>query len=111
MTARAQVLLRTLAIIVAAAALAGEAAADAAYPEKTIKIIVGLPAGTAPDTTARVIGVKLQEAWGKPVVIENVPGASGNIATDRVAKSAPDGHTLFLAGNGSIVVSPSVYEK
>jgi tripartite-type tricarboxylate transporter receptor subunit TctC len=94
----------------AAAVFPVAAAADAAYPDRTIKIVVGLPPGGAPDTTARLLGEKLQTAWGKPVVIENVPGASGNIATDRVAKSAPDGYTLFLAGNGSIVVSPSLYE-
>ena len=86
-------------------------AADTAYPDKMIKIIVGLPAGTAPDTTARVIAEKLQEAWGKPVVVENLTGAAGNIAADRVAKSAPDGYTLFLAGNASIVVNLNLYEK
>jgi tripartite-type tricarboxylate transporter receptor subunit TctC len=111
MTPRAQAILKVVPIIIAAAAFGGEAGADTAYPDRSIKIIVGLPPGTAPDTTARLIGEKLQAAWGKPVVVENVPGASGNIATDRVAKSAPDGYTLFLAGNGSIVVSPSVYEN
>ena len=83
----------------------------AAYPERTIKIIAGFPAGSAPDTTARLIGEKLQEAWGKPVVVENVTGAGGNMAADRVAKSAPDGYTLLMAGNASIVVNLNLYEK
>ena len=91
--------------------LADGALADANYPERTIKILVGFPAGGAPDTTARLLGEKLQAAWGKPVVIENVPGAGGNIAADRVAKSAPDGYTLLLAGNASIVVNLNLYEK
>ena len=57
------------------------------------------------------IGEKLQVAWGKPVVVENVTGAGGNLAADRVAKSAPDGYTLLMAGNASIVVNLNLYEK
>ena len=111
MTPNAQALLKAIPLILAAAVLGGEAAADAAYPNQTIKIIAGFPAGNAPDTTARLIGEKLQAAWGKPVVVENATGAAGNIAADRVAKSAPDGYTLLLAGNASIVINPSLYEK
>ena len=111
MGAGAQTLLKTIPLILAVTVLAGEAAADAAYPERTIKILVGLPPGTAPDTTARVLAEKFQEAWGKPVVVENITGAAGNIAADRVAKSASDGYTLLLAGNASIVVNLNLYEK
>jgi tripartite-type tricarboxylate transporter receptor subunit TctC len=110
MILNARTLLKAAPIIVAVAVSAGAAAADAGYPERTIKIIVGLPPGGAPDTTARLLAEKLQAAWGQPVVVENVAGAAGNIAADRVAKSAPDGYTLLLAGNASIVVNLNLYE-
>ena len=89
---------------------AGTVAAQPAYPDRTIKIIVGFPAGGAPDITARLLGDKLQTALGKPVIIENLPGAGGNIASSRVAKAEPDGYTLYLAGNGSMVINPSLFE-
>jgi tripartite-type tricarboxylate transporter receptor subunit TctC len=109
---RARALLKSAPILVAAAVVFPAAAvADAGYPDRTIKIIAGFPPGSAPDTTARLIGEKMQEAWGKPVVIENVTGAGGNLAADRVAKSAPDGYTLLMAGNASIVVNLNLYEK
>lgn len=90
---------------------AGTLAAQPAYPDKTIKIIVGFPAGSIPDITARLLGDKLQAAMGKPVITENAPGAGGNIASSRLAKAEPDGYTLYLAGNGSMVINPSLYEK
>jgi tripartite-type tricarboxylate transporter receptor subunit TctC len=109
---RAKALLKSIPILaVTAAIVPAPAAADAAYPDRTIKIVAGFPAGSAPDTTARLIGEKLQAAWGKPVVVENVTGAGGNLAADRVAKSAPDGYTLLMAGNASIVVNLNLYEK
>lgn len=98
-------------VLVATAAVVGDAPADVSYPERTIKIIAGFPPGSAPDTAARLIGEKLQAAWGKPVIIENTTGAGGNIAADRVAKSAPDGHTLLMAGNAAIIVNLNLYEK
>lgn len=111
MTPRARALLKSIPMLMAATTVfAAEAAADT-YPDRTIKIIAGFPPGSAPDTTARLIGEKLQEAWGKPVVIENVTGAGGNLAADRVAKSTPDGYTLLMAGNASIVVNLNLYEK
>jgi tripartite-type tricarboxylate transporter receptor subunit TctC len=64
------------------------------YPDKPIRILVGFAAGGPADITARLIGDRLSEAWGKPVIVDNVTGAAGNLATDRVAKSAPDGYTL-----------------
>src|SRR6266568_1152468 len=81
-------------------------AAQTAYAEKPIHLIVGFPPGSAPDTIARLLGEKFAEAFGKPVVVENLPGAAANIAADRVAKAAPDGYTLGLLGQ-SIVVNPS----
>jgi tripartite-type tricarboxylate transporter receptor subunit TctC len=110
-TPRARTLLRSVPILVASAAVFPVAATADAYPDKTIKIVVGLPPGGAPDTTARLLAESLQSAWGKPVVVENVTGAAGNIAADRVAKAEPDGYTLLLAGNASIVVNLNLYEK
>ncbi|MSQ63533.1 MAG: tripartite tricarboxylate transporter substrate binding protein [Betaproteobacteria bacterium] len=90
---------------------AAGAAAQSSYPEKSVRILVGFTPGVAPDIAARLLADKFTEAWGKPVVVENVTGAGGNIATDRAAKSAPDGYTLLMGGNSSIVVSPGLYAK
>ena len=89
---------------------AGDARPDD-YPDKPIRILVGFaPAGPA-DIIARVVADKLLETWGKPVVIENVTGAGGNMATDRVAKAAPDGYTLLLGTSGPFIIHPSLYPK
>jgi len=85
------------------------ASAQTDYPTRPIRVLVGFAGGTAPDIGARVLGDKLAEVLGKPVVIENVIGASGNIAGDRVAKSEPDGHTLALAANSALVINPHLY--
>jgi tripartite-type tricarboxylate transporter receptor subunit TctC len=77
--------------------LAGCAAsAQANYPDKPIRIIVGFLAGVAPDVTSRLLGDKFNESWAKGVVVENVTGAGGNLAVERVAKAAPDGYTLLM---------------
>jgi tripartite-type tricarboxylate transporter receptor subunit TctC len=86
-----------------------EAVAQGQYPEKPIHLIVGFPAGSAVDSLARLVGPKLAESLGKPIVIENVVGAAGNLASDRVVKAAPDGHTLALAANAQIIMNPSLY--
>ncbi len=101
------------ALVVAFFALAvvGSTTAQMSYPDKPIRIIAGFPPGTAADISARVVGQKLAEAWGKPVVVDNISGAAGNIATDRAAKAAPDGYTLIMAGSAAIVINPSLYEK
>jgi tripartite-type tricarboxylate transporter receptor subunit TctC len=90
---------------------AGAAAAQPAYPEKSVRILVGFTPGVAPDITARLLADKFTAVWGKPVVVENITGAGGNIATDRVAKSAPDGYTLLMGGNASLIFNPSMYDK
>src|SRR5262245_54341834 len=97
--------------VMSAALLAAGAAFAQGYPEQGIKIVVGFPPGVAPDITARLLADRFSEAWGKPVVVENVTGAGSNIATDRVAKAAPDGYTLLMGGNSALVMSPSLYEK
>ena len=89
----------------------GCALAQAGYPAQTVRILVGFSPGVAPDVTARLLADRLAEAWGKPVVVENVTGAGGNIGALRVAKAPPDGYTLGMIGNGSLVFSPSLYDK
>ena len=94
--------------LVALAALAAPAAASAqapAYPGKAIKIIVPFAVGGIADTFARVIGQKLSDLWGQPVVVENRTGAGGNIGADLVAKSAPDGYTILLSNIGTHAVN------
>ena len=86
------------------------AVAQTAYPEKPIRIVVGFPPGGTVDTVARVLGQKLTTALGMAVAVENISGASGNIATERVAKAAPDGYTLALLGEGQIAVNPALYK-
>ncbi len=92
-------------------AFAAQAFAQGNYPDQTVRILVGFSPGVAPDVAARLLAEKLGAAWGKPVVVENVSGAGGNIATDRVAKAAPNGYTLGMLGNGSLVFSPSMYDR
>ena len=96
-------------LLMAAAALASSAAL-AAYPDRPVKVIVPFPAGSATDLVARVLSLELQEDLKQPFVIENKPGAQGSIATDMVAKSAPDGYTLLLPAN-THAANPSLYKK
>jgi tripartite-type tricarboxylate transporter receptor subunit TctC len=98
-------------IALAALLIAGQAIAQANYPDKPIRILAGFPAGGPSDIVARLVGDRLTEALGKPVVVEVMTGAGGTIATDRVVKSAPDGYTLLMATSGMIVVNPSLYPR
>ena len=105
-------LVRTLvaAVIVVASIGAGPVAHAQAYPTKPITIIVPFPAGGGTsDLLARVIAQKLSEAWGQPVIVDNKPGASGNIGAAMVAKSPPDGYTLLMAA-AAISTAPALYK-
>jgi tripartite-type tricarboxylate transporter receptor subunit TctC len=90
--------------------IVGSPAAQTTYPEKPIRMVVGFPPGSLVDTVARLLGQKFAEALGNPVLIDNVTGAAGNIAADRVAKAAPNGYTLGLLVQPQIVINPSLYK-
>jgi len=100
-----------LAALAAAAWLAPAAAQPAShpYPAKPIKIVVPFPAGGIADLYARLIGARLSDTWGQPIMIENRTGAGGNIGADAVAKSAPDGYTLVMGSFGTHAVNVSLF--
>lgn len=96
-----------IAALTAAFGITPHASADEAYPSRTITLVVAFPPGGPPDVVARIIGPAIARALGKPVVVENRPGASASIAGASVARAEPDGHTL-LSADLSFVVSPYV---
>ena len=81
------------------------------YPTKPIRIIVPFPAGGATDIAARIVGQKTAENWGQPVIVENRPGANTIIGAEAVAKAAPDGYTLLMAIDSTLVMNQSLYAK
>jgi tripartite-type tricarboxylate transporter receptor subunit TctC len=81
------------------------------FPSKTVKLVVPFPAGGPLDATGRTIAQKLTEAWGQSVIVENKPGAGGNIGAEYVAKSAPDGYTVVMGALSTHAVNPSLYPK
>ena len=90
---------------------AGMACAQtAAYPSKSIRMVIALAPGGGVDTTGRFIGQKLSQTWGQPVVSENRPGAGGAVAAEVVARAAPDGYTLLMASSG-ITITPSIMKQ
>jgi tripartite-type tricarboxylate transporter receptor subunit TctC len=100
--------IRRMAVAAILAVAAGLAHAQA-WPQKPIKIVVPYPPGGTSDILARAIAPGLQATLGQAVVIDNKPGATGNLGAELVAKSPPDGHTLLLADIGSLAISPSVF--
>jgi len=97
-----------IAVLVAGIA---QTASAQVYPAKPVRIMVGYPPGGGVDTAARMVAAALSTAWGVSVIVENRPGASGNIATEYTAKAAPDGYTLVLCNIGSHSVTPARFRK
>jgi tripartite-type tricarboxylate transporter receptor subunit TctC len=81
------------------------------WPIKPVRIVVPAPAGSSLDIIARLLGDKLKDRWGQPVVVDNKPGAGGMLGVDLAAKAAPDGHTLAIGFNGPIAFAPFLYRK
>ena len=86
-------------------------AAAQAFPTKPVKLVVAFPPGGGNDIMARLVGAKLQDAWGQAVLVENKAGANAIIGTEFVAKSAPDGYTLLIGASGAMTFNPGLYEK
>jgi len=106
-------LLRVVLALIAAVAIAKLAQAQDAgtYPERPIRVIVSVPAGGGVDTVTRLIGQKLQERLGQPVVIENRAGAAGNIGAEVVANAPPDGYTLLATSPAPLVSNAALYKN
>ena len=103
-------LLRLIAMFLAAAVAFGGASAQT-FPTKPVRIIVPQTPGGASDALARIVSQKLSERWGQPVVVENRPGAGGNIGMDAVAKSPGDGYTLLMSYVGTHAINGALYKK
>jgi tripartite-type tricarboxylate transporter receptor subunit TctC len=96
---------------VIAVLLALASASAGAFPDKPVRFVIGFTPGGPSDILARALGQKLAERWGQQVVIENRPGAGGNLAAEAVAKSAPDGYTWLLGNNSILATNQSLYRK
>jgi len=100
--------MRTFRTLLGLLAALAASVAWAQYPQKPIRMVAPFPAGGALDVVGRIIAVPMSQSLGQPVVVENRPGADGAIAADHVAKSAPDGHTLFLASYTNLSALPNI---
>ena len=102
----------TMGVGLALAAWAVGVQAQANYPSRPVRLIVGFPAGTGPDIVARILAQKLSESWGNVgVIVDNKPGAGGLIAASEAARATPDGYTLMLGETGQLSIAPSTYNK
>ncbi|WPB55430.1 tripartite tricarboxylate transporter substrate binding protein [Xylophilus sp. GOD-11R] len=97
------------AVLLACGLNAAQAQSD--YPNKPIRLVVPFATGGVTDATARIVAEKLGQAIGQPIVVDNRAGAAGNIGTQQVAQAEPDGYTLLLGYDGTLVINPSVYAK
>ena len=109
MTLNRRTLLMACTAALAAASATAQTAAD--WPAKTLRIVVPYPPGGSSDIIARSISQALSEALKQSVIVENKPGANGNLGADFVAKAEPDGYTMLLCDVGALAISPSVYTK
>lgn len=105
------------AVLAVSAALASPAAAQnstaaaTAWPERTVRLVVPYPPGGNVDAAARIVANRLNEIFGKPFIVDNKPGAGGMIGAESVARAAPDGYTLFVAANGPLIFSPTIFGR
>jgi tripartite-type tricarboxylate transporter receptor subunit TctC len=102
---------RTVLALISSTALSAVAHAQPPYPSKPIHVVVSVSAGGSIDTIARAYGEALSQALGQPVVIDNKPGANGNIAAATVARAAPDGYTLLASGGSTLNLNPFLYNE
>ena len=103
-------LFSTICVSALVASSAGFAQPDAAFPSKPVRMVIHIGPGSSMDIIGRVLGQKMSEAWGQPLIVDNRAGAGGAIGMDVVAKAPPDGHTI-LFGSGSMAIAPSFYKK
>ena len=103
--------LRTMLALAWCCAITCAAPHAAEYPARPLRIVTPFPAGSTTDMVARPLAVKLSEAWGQPVVVDNRAGAGGGIAAEIVAKATPDGYTLMIGANGPNAVNPSLIKN
>jgi tripartite-type tricarboxylate transporter receptor subunit TctC len=99
---------RFIAVLLAAFALVAQAQD---YPTKSVRLIAAAAPGGNPDVLARLLGAKLAEAFGRPFIVENIPGAGGVVAAELVARAAPDGHVLMLGDSGAMAINPALNPK
>src|SRR5688572_6819021 len=104
---------RTLAalFVLAACGAGGAPALAQSYPSRTITIVTPAPAGGVTDTIGRALAQRFGKSWGQQAVVENKPGANNQLAAEYIVNSPPDGHTLFIAPDGTFVANPSLYPR
>ena len=103
--------MRRLLFVLCAGLATGAAAQAPGYPNKPIRLIAPYAAGGGSDTLARIIGQRLTESWGQPVVVENRPGAGGSIGAEAAAKAQPDGYTALVTPSAVLTINPHLYSK
>jgi len=103
--------MKTALTLIVTAALSSTAALAADYPDRPIRMLVGFAPGGGTDATARAIAPKMTELLGQQVIVDNRPGATGNIATDIVSKSNPDGYTILMGTIAALSINPHLYDK
>lgn len=102
---------RALLVAAAAPALAAWPATAAAFPSRPVRLVVPYSVGIGPDVVARALAAQLERQWGRAVIVENRPGASGIVAFSQVRHTPPDGHTIFLADTATLVVNPLLHRS